>query len=554
MALDGARIWLATRGADRAPFYQSELSRAFERAGAEVEIVSFEGLLKSAASDIGNRAGELLGGAANRLARLAGLPPVLPQAVASDEPSATGEGSEAASAEDDADGAEAADIVLIDDPRLRTGVRALLKLRRGDPTVIGLVDDFRVETRWRSARVDGLIIPTEILVGAHASSDSDTPIEIAGPPVATTLRTQKAPAEHKSELGIPETPPVILVAAEGMHRETISGLVFQLTLVEEAANLVFHTGDDDEAAGLVREAASAYGLKANLLGAVDSIARYYGACDLLLVDASDPALLELTQAGRPLVLVGEDRGAARADFLTDMAAVTRVSDIVQLGAELDQLIASGAADTVARAGELVKTSGCDDVVAAVERIVSARAAAPRSPEPKAAESAPGETTAPASELPSVFEPIGAKPTATRNEPTISLAEAKSQMARLILGEREAERALGESVKRRDMWLGRLELARESADAELVEVATVRVDECTAEVGRLNHDIETLRRSKEKLKARVARRHERPPQRDQVDETPGAPAEPPAPDYESRFRRMEIERDLNRLRRKIEDDN
>ena len=562
MSLDGARIWLATRGGDRARFYHPALIRALESAGAaSVEVVGLPGLLRVAASDLGNKATDLFGTAAGRLARglrvdrFLGLEP-----HSTDTPD-----------EKDEPGTDAADaaevdvgLVIVDDPSLPLSAKAALRLRGGTPLTVGLVDDLAVDTRWRDAKVHAIIVPHEALQSAHCSPDSDVVVEIAGPPASNALAAAVPFEQAREELGIEPSSKVILVAAEEMHSDTLERTVFQLTLLDEPVEVLFHHGDSVEVAQNLRRAASNYGLEARLLGNVDALPTVFAGADVILAEANDPTVLDLLLCHRPVVLLGADRGAARALFLADMGAVAHVEDVLQLSSRLDELLrGDGLQGLVERGSQIVAEDAIGNIVAALGRIYARRheilAEPTVSPTPTAADPAsqteqPLQQTTPT--LLGSFESIGAATgtsAADDHLAPITMAEAKDQMAALILRERDADRALAEVVKERDRWLDRLELAREGNDAELVGVAESRLTVLRGEVARLNAETEMIRRSKAKLKARVARNK---PQKAPATRpaTPPRREQPPAqPDYEARFRKMELERDISRLRRKIDSD-
>lgn len=548
MSLDGARIWLATRGGERARFYHPALIKALESAGAaSVEVVGLPGLLRVAASDLGTKATDLFGTAAGRLAR--GLR--VDRFLGMEHDAAEGP------AESDA---SSTDLVIVDDPSLPLGARAALRLKGGDPVTVGLIDDLCVDTRWRDAKVHALIVPHEALRSAHSAPDSGVIVEIAGPPASSEFVPTVLFEQAHEELSAAATR-VIVVAAEGMHPDTLERAVFQLTLLDEPAQILFHHGESVEIARDLRRAAASYGLEAKLLGNVDALATVFAGADVILAGASDPGVLDLLLSHRPVVLIGADRGAARALFLADMGAVVHVEDVLQLSSRLDELFrAEGLQGLVERAVQIVTEEAVEGVVAALGRIYAQReqilAQTAVAPEPEPRDEVPTTTQPIPAGKPTLlgsFESIGSTvgtPTGGELLAPITMAEAKDQMAALILRERDADRGLTEMVKDRDRWLDRLELAREGQDTELVQVAESRLAVLRTEVSRLNAEIEMIRRSKAKLKERVARRKAKRPAAAKPATTRSAAPSPSEPDYEARFRTMELERDMNRLRRKI----
>lgn len=541
--LQGVRVVWATRGGERAPFYQFHLMTALEEAGADVEIVGLKGLVKQAASDIGARATDLLESAKGRLAEglridrlLGGDSP--PDDTPTDQPT----------------------IVLIDSPRLAAPARAAFAIKESDTLMVGLVDDLSVDTAWRHAPIDAIIVPHPDLQHALVDPDGQVAVETATIPTNARLRGDETPQSARENLGLDPEQGLVLVSTGGMRDEALERAVFQLTMLEGPERVLFHYGKHAEVADRLRRSAAGYGLQAGMFGDEADLAVVCAAADVILAGASDPSVPELVQARRPLVLVGRDGGAARALFLADNGALIHVEDVAELGARLDVLLRDPAVSVlVERASAIIPPDGVEKVVAALGALHTRRATilahtapTPVADQPATPETPPGEPTQPAVKSP--FESIGASAPGSGPSPAlapISLAEAKDQMARLIVREREAERALAEVVKTRDRWLDRIELARDSGDDDLLQVAQARLTGARTEVTRFNSDIETIRRAKTKLKERVAARRQptksRPAAKGQ-DST--APAQPAPPDVEARFRKMELDREMERLRRKI----
>lgn len=544
MTLEGSRIWLATQGGERAHYYQMALVAGLKALGAtSVEVIGVQGMLKSTASDLGTRATDLLESAAGRLARGLKVDRFL-----------------SLGSSDEEQGNAGVDLLILDSPALSSMAKASLRVAGSTPFTIGLIDDFTVNTRWRDVAVDLLIVPNEHLVSAHLHPTSGPASTVAGPPVSDQWVTDGDRASAKTTLGVEAGATVVLVSAAGMRADNLERAVFQLTLLEKMANVLFYHDDDDEVAQTVRRAAANYGLKANILGNVDQLETVFAAADILLCDASDPSVLELTLTGRPVVAVGSERGAARTLFLADHSVVTHVEDVLQLSSRLDPLLGSATLEGLEeRVKALLSPNGTKNVLDAIVDGYTRREEI-KAEKPTRPASAPEPTEKPAVALPDktllgAFESVGAPAPAAENEilAPISMAEAKSQMAALIVRERDAERALTEIVKSRDKWMDRAELAKEDGDQDLIQIAQSRANSARTEVGRLNAEIEVIRRSKGKLKARVARSKKKPaPARGNL--LPKTPIRPPEKDdVEARFRKMELDREMRRLRRKIEDD-
>lgn len=554
--LAGARVWLATRGDDRAIRHRDALSAALLARGASgVHVVSVEGLVRGAAAELGQRAGILIEGAAQRIARLVGAAARTAPAGAEPEPVTPD-----------------ADLVLVDDPRITRGLRAFLKLKRGAPLLVGLESDFEVDPGWRAAGVHALIVPHDELRLALGGDQAVAPIVVAGPPVDPSLAPPAAPepvdpGAAKTAIGADPAQPLVLVLAEGMDAELLGRIAFQLTLPEPAPTALFYYGSDEGLAPVLRERAAAYGLAAGMFGAVADLGAYFRAADLVVAAADDPALFEWTVAARPLLAAGTAGESPRAQFLADRNALLWARDVVQLGVQVEELLGGDEARaeslraSVAAAGALVPADGCARIADAVAQLYARRDELMRVVDEASSGAAPASDGskpsqgAPQPPRPTAFELIGAGEQAPGLDAPggLSLAEAKDQMAALILQEREAERALTEASRTRDLWLRRAELSSASGDASLFDVAELQLAKARAEVSRRNREIDTIRRSKDKLKVRAgARRAPAAPSPSSSEPLP-APSSAASSDIEARFRSMEVDRDLDRLRRKIQGD-
>jgi hypothetical protein len=540
MSLENARIWLVTRGAERASFYQDALVEALRsRGAASVEVVGFEGVLVSAAFDLGARATDLIGSAADRIAKGLRIDRWLVRG--DDVRDADDAGDEPAPAD------SGADLIVVDDPSLIGKLGVLPSFRRGSPLLIGLLDDFKIDPRWRASTVHALIVPHEDLKSPHVSPEAAEWSDVAGPPVASTYTTETGTAEARSKVGLPTDATALLVFAERMDAETLDRLVFQLSLVEAEVTYLFHYGDSVERAELLRDAAANYGLQANMFGDVPDPEIFAASADFLLVAADDPGLFEYVLSKRSIVAVGAEQGSTRTAFLRDRAALIWVEDVLQLGARLETILETGSGIDPTAAGP-VSALGTADVADAVVRLWKAREKVRYGP--KSAPDAPKALVKRGR-----FEAIGAPSPGVEatGQPAISLAEAKDQIAALIVKERRSDRGLSEAVRERDKWLGRLDLAAQGGDSELESEAQERLERARSDVARLNSEIETIRRAKAKLVRRA-----------RGSSAGAAPATPSADgasasarvadsDHEARFRRMEIDRDLARLRAKLDEE-
>src|SRR5690606_22267911 len=106
--------------------------------------------------------------------------------------------------------------------------------------------------------------------------------------------------------------------------------------------------------------------------------------------------------------------------------------------------------------------------------------------------------APADDSP--FESIGETSTSATHEPSyagISKAEAKDQLAALILSERDVEKRLAEAEKQQARWRGRLEMAREWKEDDLAAEAESILRGYLDEFEKLQTERAAITRQKDK---------------------------------------------------------
>lgn len=195
-----------------------------------------------------------------------------------------------------------------------------------------------------------------------------------------------------------------------------------------------------------------------------------------------------------------------------------------------------------------RRGGCDEVVSAVvelagrreELLVPARMAPERKP-PEAA--GPGGSSGQESFAGGRFEEIGGSASAAHLGP-LEPAEAREQLARLIMEERRLENRLAEETRERDRWMRRQELAASEKDEELARVAEGRIQAHAVVVRQIGQQLEALHARKEAVRRRVAAGRRSP--------AGAGDARAPADPSEDRFRSMEVEDELERLRRRLDD--
>ena len=415
---------------------------------------------------------------------------------------------------------------------------------------VGVFADYGFDPAWTRSALHAFIVPherfRERLCGDGFSEER---VLVAGPAIQDRFARELDRAAERESLGFGDRK-VVLVRAQSIDTHSLEKLVFQATLVDADARFVFHHGGDGVVATTLRKAASQYGLKAAMFGQVDDLERYVLAADAILGSVADPLVPEILALDRPLMLVGS-QDAAQVSFLTGVGAARWVEDVLRLGSEIDHLLEDDAlAGLSAAAAELSQTKGTEDVARALATALRNRQDwmqpvqnqdapddAPSSSGDDDDSSSPFETIGETQQDDSDRGTTSSTPVTSR----LSKAEAKEQLAALILTEREIEKRLIEAEKNQTRWRGRLEMAREWKEEDLAAEAEGILRGYMDEFEKLQQERAAIGRQKDKLKA-AARG--------------GAPAPAAAgddsrlSDIEKRFRKMEVDSDLDDLKDRI----
>ncbi|MEM1349083.1 MAG: hypothetical protein AAGI01_11040 [Myxococcota bacterium] len=429
------------------------------------------------------------------------------------------------------------DVLVITDAK---NVRALHVLERltGIPTLqVGVLPDFNLNEMWMTSGLHAFVVPHEELAGRLVRSGVDPErVLVAGPAVGRGFASKLDAEKIREEFGFSTGQTLLLVRADTFSLDTLGKLVFQAKLVEGDVQFIFHHNGDSGVASSLRRAASEYGLHAIMFGRVEDLERYVALADAVVVSPAEPLMAEIIAQGTPVVMVGPSGGAAaQVAFLEDHRMGRHVPDLLRLGAELERFISPESLEAYTERARSIGLPGGSAEVAEALLGALERAEAWRIPA-GSGYTAPsggddggaGDDTARDDGPAGPFETIGSGgsassgaatrggfgagtaaggggPEGARRDETqdfvgISQAEAKEQLAQLILAEREAERKLGEIEKEQQRWRGRLDLAREWNEADLAEEAEGILRGYLEEARPLQQELEDVRRQKAKLKA------------------------------------------------------
>lgn len=477
---------------------------------------------------------------------------------------------------------EQPDLLVVTSPRYTRPLSLLESLTAISAAQIALPLDFNFGAAWLNGTVDAFVVPDESAYRRVADAEYDEDrIFRAGPPVLPNFEAEVDRDATREELGFGEEK-TVLVRAESFDATTLDRIVFQATLVEDDVRFVFHHNGDGAVSQTLRRSADQHGLPAAMFGRVPDLERYITASDVVLAAPLDPYLPEIVRCETPLYLVGSDEGwDHQVDVLTRAYGAEYLADVLRLGGELEEFLDGETLEQVAsRIEEAELAPGnagvADALRTALGRVEEWKAERPVSRPGGSGEPSPSESGSPGDRDGEAgsrgpFESIGTGETRARREggsaeprgrleaaddverarPSLSRAEAKDQLAELILDERELERRLSELEREQERWRNRLDLARDWGEDDLAEEAEEILREYIDDASAARDELEDVRRQKEKLK-RAARGGEASAPRESERRSAGPVDDPErAAEIEERFEEMELERDLDDLRDRVE---
>lgn len=458
------------------------------------------------------------------------------------------------------------DVLVVTEARYARAIGVLENLTGVDSLQVGLVPEFHIDPGWFNGQLHAFVVPDESSRDELIDRGIDTErIKIGGPALRPGFDEAIDRADTRKELGFGDDERVVLVRADGFDTSTLEKLVFQCHLSDRKARYIFHHDGDGAVASTLRRAADQYGLSAAMFGRVSDLGRYFRAVDGVLASDTDPYLAELLTAGTPLLMVPRASSeGANGQQLADDGFVDYLDDVGQLGTRLDEFLDGEALDEYRSA--LENWDGTGRHQALVDALDDIAVHGEDWRYPARPETAPDTETpddeAGSDEDKGPFESIGDGPSASNNtsksgedakEPaaprdfsSISRAEAKEQLAELILKERECERRLKEIEKQQERWRGRLELARDWNEDDLADEAKSILRGYLDEAEPVEEKLKTIRRQKQKLK-KAARGGD---SAGGDDDIASGEFEDRVGQMEERFRKMEVDSDLEGLKDRI----
>jgi len=544
--IESARIWLVS---DRDIDALDHVKSLLEGAGAQVEMLDLSEAVERVVREQGSKL-------------LDSLKVILRRTRRPDD-GGVGEDEEAALSHLLARGRP--DMIVVAADKYLRGLDMLSRMAGGGALRVGLLPDYNLSASWLKGALHAYIVPHDKLRAPLMDAGVDGGrIVVAGPPVGQRYQKELDGAAMKAAFGIdPAAGPVVLMLVDRMEPGDIDKVIFQMSLVERPWQPIFVAGAEQARAEKVRRAARRHGLQARMLGEVANLEEFMGAAELVGMPCVDDRVVSALALDRPALLLGDPGPVTtQTDFLLAQGAVWHVGDLLRLGGDLEVALREDRLDKLrAASSEVGHPTGTTDVVAALVELWERRAeivrAEPTVTVPDApATSGPFEVIGGPRPDPSV-PPSEHSPDDAESSPSpLSAAEAKDELAALIMLERDLERQLASAGRERETWQHRLDLARDWNEVELTQEAEAQVARHVRDAERATSELERVRAQKDKLKARVRQgTGAGDGLGDKLRRTVNTIAEV-LPAAEQKFRDMEVERDLSslreRLRKELED--
>ena len=418
-----------------------------------------------------------------------------------------------------------------------------------------LVPSWVVHPLWARAKAHLYAVAHQDLVAPLARLGIPrSRIEVTGIPV-TLFSRGRTRTEARTSLDLPTEAELVLAAlVEGLEPHTLAQVVFQCTLLEGKATVVFFAGGDHGLQALLRREVPVHGLDALLLSDPAHLPDLLSAADLALTSSAGVPSSEALAADLSTLVIpsAEDAGEEAARFLDAHGAARLVPEVRTLAADLDLLRQDHAARSRLRqqANALLHAEPMASFLAWIQKAIEQREEllAPRDPgADRSSVAAPSMAEPKAAPRP--LERLGGcRPTADAGSHAGSGGprvweeswEARDRLSpfwdlhsltELIASEKAARARFETATAELACWRRRIGLAVEAEDPELRVLAEQELRHREAQVARLSAELERL------AQRRLQARRVQPFDRDGSEE---------------RFRQLELDAELRALKRRLED--
>jgi hypothetical protein len=410
---------------------------------------------------------------------------------------------------------------------------------------VGLCGELEPDPAWAATACDRFVVADETarsaLQGAGVAADR---IQVGGIVVGAGVVAPDAPkAELRKRLGLAETPPLCLCLCAGVDESVLTSICVQLGLTEHRAQIVFFTAGDDDAARHLRKEAALYGLRAKLVSQAGSFGRLLAAADVVVCR---PRAAEVAEAvvGHAVVIVlpGEspsEKALARA--VVQRGLGRGLERVLTLSVDLDVALAQPAVDAAHKEHTALDLEHATSrVVDRLSELYSHRGDVLDARRTAGASAAGGEGA--------LFEDIGvAASRESDGDVAGSVPAAHKRLESLLVRERLTRREMDEARSEVTKWEHFVDLAR-GKDEALEKQAQAEADRHR---GRLHAALDELRHLEEEKKRLK-----------ETASAPQAPAGTPerkvedaarASVLEDKFKSLAVDRELDRIKKKVEDE-
>ncbi len=391
-----------------------------------------------------------------------------------------------------------------------------------DALRIGLLATTALESAWSPSTLDAMVIPhpafrpyletiqwspERIFEGGYLPDPDDIP------------HTSHEDALSRFNLN-PEDGIILVVMTSGFDLNDLQNLMVQLTLVQHKLQVFFYHAGDAAKAEALRLHAQRFGVRARMFGRVDHLADTLAMADLAVAsDAHDIATLET--AGIPLIDVIHQETSPVSVFLAHEGSARHCKPIHQLANTIGAILTppNGLSDMRVAATEIAKRASTALCADAIEAALSSGSVVVPAPGQRAASMGGFEVIGSdpvVASNPSMITPTA--PAATPSEaPTTAAAilapvmtarskvEIQEEYTKLVLAEKNIDKALDAASADVHQWELRLDLARQNHRDDLVTSAVERLNTAKAEEIALLKQKDQIQQQKVVLKqsARLA---------------------------------------------------
>jgi processive 1,2-diacylglycerol beta-glucosyltransferase len=410
-----------------------------------------------------------------------------------------------------------------------------------------VIGDFHISPLWIDSAIDRYAVAhADLAASLTAAGVAPEQVVVTGIPVRDLVPAKDEKAA-KEALGLDPAFPVLLFLAKGQDEETLDRVMFQFSLVKRGASFLLGAGSDQRAAEVLKQRAARYAVRAKLFREATTLGPILDASDVLIAPARGSVAARALTRGTALFSLSP--GAAETqnlDFLQGHGAAVRVDSVAQLAAELERWLERTSAESRAKLLGLGRPEAPREVVRAalatareVDRVLAearqrdeqrSRATAPREAGPVLAPSAPG-----------FFEEIGGPtPVASSGRGSTGSPKAtREALAAIILAENQAAKREEEAKAAAARWERRREIAVKRGEPSLAAEAGAQADRARAEIQKARAEREEAARQRAAISSKEA-----PPS------TSFAELEQKARDEERHWRKMELDDELDDLKRRM----